>query len=680
METEGMRELYDRNRATFVVENGIVSCVHGDTTDRWSTESLDGASLLCFLEEMGGGGYYDELIELLREGCSQKEIETSIASQEGGTVNLTIHVHVLSPGYAIGIIEDRTRKVETERELARTLKSLEDMKYALDQSSIVAITDRQGRITYVNDKFCEMSGYDKAELIGGTHRIINSSYHSREFFKKMWRTIGSGDVWKGEIRNRARDGSYYWVDTTIVPLHNEEGKPVQYLAIRNDITDKKRNEEKIRHMAYYDHLTGLPNRRMFDKQLKEAVQEAGRRPERFGVMFIDLDGFKYVNDTLGHLIGDLLLIEVGKRLATMVAQKGIVSRLGGDEFAVLIREIEDPEQMKELADRILKGFDSAFIIDDYELHVTGSIGVTTYPESGQDADTMMRHADLAMYRVKGAQKNQYHLFNVHMEESTGRLFDIQNGFHKALDTNQFHMVYQPRVNPDNLRIEGFEALIRWDHPEHGDIPPGEFIPIAEETGMIHAIGEWVLHEVSEQLWKWRRQGFSPLPVSVNLSPNQLLQSNFVTKVLSIFQGYNIPHEWVELEITESMLIENEAVVKSLLSRLQEEGFRIALDDFGTGYSSLAYLRKFKFDVMKLDRSLIQGISEESNDKEIVEAVISLGKSFGMTVVAEGVEEEEEMEVLRGIGVDEVQGYYFSHPVYADQINNMLLTKSMKTGR
>ncbi|SDJ51406.1 putative bifunctional diguanylate cyclase/phosphodiesterase [Salimicrobium halophilum] len=676
MEAAEMKGFTDMKRDMFVVEKGIVSCVNGNLTGVY-TEELNGTSLLCFLEEMGGGEFYDELREMLREGSGQKEIETSIAAPDGDAARLTIYVDVLSPEYAIGIVEDRTRKVETERELSRTLKNLEDMKYALDQSSIVAITDRQGRITYINDKFCEISGYEEEELIGGTHRIVNSGYHSREFFKEMWRTIGFGGVWKGEVRNQSKDGTYYWVDTTIVPLHNEEGKPVQYLAIRNDITDKKRNEEKIRHMAYYDHLTGLPNRRMFDKQLTAAVEEAGGTSKRFGVMFIDLDGFKYVNDTLGHLIGDRLLVEVGNRLATMIGQDGIVSRIGGDEFAILISDIDAPEQMKERAEQILRGFRHSFLIDQYELHVTGSIGVTTYPESGKDAETMMRHADLAMYRVKGAHKNHYHFFNVQTEESTGRLFDIQNGFRKALDKNQFHMVYQPRVSPDDLEIEGFEALIRWNHPEHGNIPPGEFIPLAEETGMINAIGEWVLRAVSKQLQQWKWQGLSPLPVSVNLSPNQLLQSNFVSKMLGIFRDYNIPHDWIELEITESMLIENESVVQNLLSRLREEGFRIALDDFGTGYSSLAYLRKFNVDVLKLDRSLIQGISEESNDKEIVEAVISLGKSFGMTVVAEGVEEESEMDVLRVIGVDEVQGFYFSHPVYADQINNMLMSKSMK---
>lgn len=563
---------------------------------------------------------------------------------------------------------------EIEEKLRSTIKDLADMKYALDQSAIVAITDRQGLITYVNDKFCEISGYEKSELMGETHRIINSHYHPREFFKDMWRTIGNGQVWRGEVRNRAKDGSFYWVDTTIVPIKDDTGKPCQYLAIRYDISDKKANEEKIRYMAYYDHLTGLANRWMFEQYLTTTISRAELNQKRFGFMFIDLDNFKYINDTLGHLTGDKLLAQVGQRLEQIVGKKGYVARIGGDEFTVLIAKIHEPADMKQHALAIIDGFKQAFLTEEYELNITGSIGIATYPEAGNDAQTMMRHADLAMYRVKAKQKNDYQLFDFNMGEKNKRLFQLQNDLRRGLDENQLYLVYQPRVCPHDLSIKGFEALIRWQHPEFGVVLPGEFIPLAEEVRIIHEIGTWVIRSVCKQIQSWIQQGYDPMHVSINVSPNQFLQSNFVTQFFDILNECNVSPVWIELEITESLLVQNEQGVREILNTLQDQGVKIALDDFGTGYSSLSYLRKFKVDVLKIDRSLIQGISRDSSEKEIAATVIRLGKSLGMTVVAEGVEEEAELEALLGFGVDEVQGYYFSKPLRVYKVTKMLETK------
>ncbi|GAB2537513.1 putative bifunctional diguanylate cyclase/phosphodiesterase [Gracilibacillus alcaliphilus] len=631
--------------------------------------------------------YYDVLIEWMDEGIAKLFSElvqgkksdvhstTLVHNKQNEVIILDVYGHRFHAdeegSKIIGCITDVRQKGE---QLTKSLKELADMKYALDQAAIVAITDRRGKITYVNDQFCEISGYREEELIGQTHRLINSLYHSREFFKDLWRTIASGKVWKAEIRNRKKDGTYYWVDTTIVPFKDENGKPYQYLSIRFDITEKKKNEEQIRYMAYYDHLTGLANRRMFDNYLKEASISAKANKSQFGIMFIDLDSFKYINDTLGHFIGDKLLIEVGERFRKLVGDKGKVARFSGDEFAILIDRITQDKDMQQFAEGIIEGFKLPFYIEDYELNITGSIGIATYPEAGTNPQAIMKNADIAMYRVKNEQKNDYQMFNIDMNALNERIFQIQNDLSKALTEDQFYLVYQPRICPINLSIKSFEALIRWEHPEFGSVPPSEFIPIAEEAGMINTIGTWVIRSVCQQINAWRSQGYDPIPVSVNLSASQFMQAHFVDHFFHILQEFEIAPAWIQVEITETLLIENEKNVREVLEKLRAKGINVALDDFGTGYSSLAYLRKFKVDILKIDRSLIRGISTQSSEKEIASTVVQLGKSLDMTVVAEGVEEKEELEALMQLEIDEVQGYYFSKPVRVESMEHMLQTK------
>ena len=573
-----------------------------------------------------------------------------------------------------GIISDDR---EANNQLMKALKELSDIKHALDQSVILAITDRQGKIIHANNLFSEISGYSHDELIGNTHQLINSGYHSREFFKEMWRTIGFGGVWKGEIRNRAKDGSFYWVDTTIVPVKNEKGKPVQYIAMRYDITDKKENQEKIRMMAFHDHLTGLKNRRKFDENLIQKIAYAKENQERFGIMFVDLDGFKYVNDTLGHIIGDELLIAVARRLEEIVSKNGVVARLNGDEFAILIDFITSPRDMQRYAESIITNFKEPFAIEGYQLSTTASIGISTYPEAGSDAPTMMKHADLAMYRVKGLSKNDYRFFDREMRISNQRAFQIKNDLRIGLDNNQFYLVYQPKVSPGKKDIvTSYEALIRWQHPEFQEVSPGEFIPLAEELGMINEIGDWVLENVCRQLRAWKTNGYDLLPVSINLSSSQFLQADFVDKFWSVLHAYQVDPAWIQIEITESLFIDNEKYVQQILKIMKENGIKIALDDFGTGYSSLAYLQKLDLDILKIDRSLISGISHLSIKRKIATTIVQLGKSMGMKVVAEGVETKEELDILRNHDIDEIQGYYYSKPLAIQEMSEVLKTKKL----
>lgn len=570
-----------------------------------------------------------------------------------------------------GVITDER---EANQQLMTALKELSDIKYAMDQSVILAITDRQGKITHANDRFCEISGYSRGELIGNTHQLINSGYHSRDFFKNMWRTIGFGGVWKGEIRNRAKDGTFYWVDTTIVPVNDGKGKPIQYIAMRFDITDKKENQEKIRLMAFYDHLTGLVNRRKFDDDLIKKIEYNKKNNGRFGIMFVDLDGFKYVNDTLGHIIGDQLLVAVARRFENLIGEKGMAARLSGDEFAIVIHSITAPVDMQYFAESIIESFKEPFSIEGYQLNMTASIGVATYPEAGPDASAIMKHADLAMYRVKSLFKNDYRFFDREMKFSNQRAFQVKNDLRMGLEKNQFYIVYQPKVSPNEDIVTSCEALIRWKHPEFEEISPAEFIPLAEEVGMINEIGDWVIENACKQLQLWKSKGYDPIPVSVNISPSQFLQADFVEKFWSYLDTYQIEPSWIQIEITENLFIDNEKYVQQILKIMRKRGIKVALDDFGTGYSSLAYLQKLDLDILKIDRSLISGVSDFPIKKEIATTIVRLGKCLGMKVVAEGVETKEELDVLCNHDIDEIQGYYYSKPLDVKAMTKVLKMK------
>lgn len=613
---------------------------------------------------------------LVKGKQDQIHFHTTYTTPEGETLFLTIFGYRFQSGSDEEIFGAVLDAKESEKQLIAALKDLSDIKYALDQSVILAVMDDSGKITYVNDNFCEISGYSMEELIGSTHKLIDSNYHDKEFYKDMWQTMEAGDVWKGEIRNQAKDGSFYWVDTTIVPLKNEQEKPTQYIVIRSDITDKKESQEQIRMMAYYDHLTGLANRRRFDQYLKNRIEIAEKNQGKFGMMFIDLDGLKYVNDTLGHSIGDQLLIDVARRFESIVEEKGMVARFNGDEFSMVIDSIVSAGEMEHFAKAIIEDLKEPFSIGEYQLNMTASIGVATFPEAGSDASTMMKHADLAMHRVKSLFKNDYKFFDRDMNLSNQRAFQIKNDLRRGLEENQFYIVYQPKIHPIDNRVTSCEALIRWRHPELQDIAPGEFIPLAEEVGMINEVGDWVIQNVCKQLQCWKAKGYDLIPVSVNLSASQFLQADFVENFLAYLNLYQLNPSWIQIEITESLFIDNEKYVQQILKIMREKGIKVALDDFGTGYSSLAYLQKLDLDILKMDRSLISGISNTSIQKEIAATIVQLGKSLGMEVVAEGVETKAELDILLDHGIDEIQGYYYSKPLCVEDMTTILETKKL----
>ena len=572
-------------------------------------------------------------------------------------------------------IHDITARKENQSLLLRAKEgaersSAELISYiqAIDQHALVSVADPFGHIIQANDKFCEVSGYSREEMLGHDHRIINSGIHQSAFFVEMWATIIRGDIWRGEICNRAKNGSLYWVDSAIVPLKNVNGQIVRYISVRVDITKRKESEQHIQSLAYYDVLTGLPNRTLLHDRLGQLIAESHRDKHRFALLFIDLDRFKYVNDSMGHAVGDKLLQVVALRLQECVREVDTVSRISGDEFIVLLRET-DARGAARVAGKILNALTIPCDVGTLQIATHASIGISIYPDNADSEDeinTLIKHADVAMYRVKAEGRSNFLFFAPEMNFRANQLFSMENDMRLALERNEFTLHYQPQANLISGMVCGAEALLRWKHPEKGFVAPSEFVPVAEETGQIIPIGEWVLRTACVQLAEWRRQGMSIFPISINLSISQLRQPKLAQMIIAILKETGLHPNDLELEITESVMMNEAKASMAFLAQMHELGVQLAIDDFGTGYSSLSYLKKMPLDRLKVDQSFVRDIATDENDAAIVRSIISLGHQFKLQVIAEGVETLEQLDFLRTRGCDEIQGYYFSHPLPAEE--------------
>lgn len=559
-----------------------------------------------------------------------------------------------------------------ELELKKALRNYKDIELALNESSIVAITDSKGVIQFANDKFCKMSKYSKEELIGSKQSIVNSGYHSREFFKEMWRTIGTGNVWKGEIKNRAKDGTYYWVDTTIVPFLNEKGKPYKYIAIRHDITKRKEYEEMIKKMAFYDPLTLLPNRNALNEWIKENPFEFG---DSITVIFMDLDRFKAINDNFGHRTGDLVLKEVAKRLQDCFRKTDLIVRQGGDEYIVFLKNVSDQEDIMTVVNKIKNQFSIPFFINGKKITTTTSIGISMNKLEKEDQDILkfvevtIRQADTAMYHAKRNGGNS-HCFNTSDQNTEmERYYQLEQQVKYALGRDEFHIVYHPLVDLQKNRITGVEALLRWNNPELGAVSPAEFIPLLEEFGYIIQVGKWVLKKVCQQMKTWQDEEINIDRVSVNVSPVQFRNHNFVQTVKEILQETGLDAQHLEIEITEGTIL-NIQNPGETLQQLRDLGVSISIDDFGTGYSSLSYLKQLPVNTIKIDKSFIDDL--DINGEVIVDTIISMGKNLQYKVIAEGIEHEEQVLYLKQQNCHEGQGYYWSKPVEPNKIKELVM--------
>ncbi|MXS82519.1 EAL domain-containing protein [Nitrosomonas oligotropha] len=671
------------------------------------------------------------------------------------------------------------------KELQSTNAELTAYLEAIGQLALVSVSDRSGRIIEANDRFCEISGYGRSELIGQDHRILNSGVHSSDFFIDMWETITNGKIWHKEICNRRKSGSLYWVDSTIVPFKDSNGQIIRYISVRVDITARKQKElilherlkertclyairremeqdlsvgelcerifdhlipamqfpdhaacmisiyeqrytsnhynedlthgifarikvdghfcgqlqvfyreeksfmlpdeqnlinyiaddfrlwlerrqleQHISFMANHDVLTGLPNRLLLQDRLSQALAHNQRHHDFSAVLFIDLDHFKVVNDTLGHGFGDLLLKEVAVRLLSSIRSEDTASRQGGDEFIVILTEITDLEDVESIAKKILHLLALPYHINERILHIDSSIGIALYPKDGKDVDALLKHSDLAMYHAKATGRSNYQFYSAEMDRLIQEKHELGNDLHRAIRNNELILYYQPIIDMNTNDLVSLEVLLRWQHPEKGLIPPVQFIKLAEETGLILPIGDWVIRSVCEQLKAWQDQGLSVPRIAINLSVKQFQKKLFVQDVANILTQAKVSASCLTLEITESMLAENIVEVNETLQQLSAMGFKISIDDFGTGYSNLSYLKHYTIDALKIDRSFVRDIAIDENDAAIVTAIIAMAGSLNIQVIAEGVESKEQIDFLKQRGCSQYQGFYFSKPLSA----------------
>ncbi len=525
------------------------------------------------------------------------------------------------------------------------------------------ITDAHQRIIKVNRTFTQITGYSVEEMLGKSPAALSSGRHSRSFYRQMWQQINAVGQWQGEVWNRRKNGEVYpeWLSITRVP--DAQGQTAYYLAIFSDTSQRKEQEARIRYLAYYDPLTGLANRSLLKDRAQHDLAQCKRHQTPLSLLFIDLDHFKQINDSLGHQVGDQLLKQVGERLGQQVREQDTVARMGGDEFVTVLPETND-EGAALVARNFLERLSQPYQVGPHELTVTPSIGIALYPNDGTDFDTLYRCADTAMYRAKQNGRSSFSFFTTEMQAQSVRRLQIENALRRALERDQLWLQYQPQMSLRNHQLIGMEVLLRWNHPEWGPVSPAEFIPVAENSRQILAIGEWVLRTATAQAKAWQDQGLPPIIVAINLSAVQFRQPDLPDLVGTILHDTGLAPEWLELELTESVAMHDPEGAIATMQQLHQRGVRMSVDDFGTGYSSLNYLKRFQIYKLKIDQSFVRDVTRSPEDARIVEAIVQMAESMGLTTIAEGVETPEQLEFLRSHGCREIQGYHLSRPLSA----------------
>jgi diguanylate cyclase (GGDEF)-like protein/PAS domain S-box-containing protein len=539
------------------------------------------------------------------------------------------------------------------------------------ESSInaIVITDStlpDDPVVYVNPAFERMTGYSPAETLGRNCSFLVGLDHSQPALENIRAALRERREGHAVLRNYRKDGTLFWNDLYIAPVRDAGGAVTHYVGVLNDVSENLRYQQELEHQANHDTLTDLPNRNLLRDRIQQAMIFAERYRHQVGVVFVDIDDFKLINDGMGHSAGDRLLQLAAERLTSYLRASDTVARVGGDEFVLVLQYPEGEPVIAQHLQRILERLAQPFQIDGREVYVTCSIGVSLFPQDGKDSEDLLRNADAAMYRAKEQGKNNFQFFTAELNARVNERLELSTELRRAMERDELLLYYQPQVDLVSGAVVGAEALLRWHHTVRGNVPPSKFIPVAEETGLINAIGEWVLRTACAQSRAWREAGFPPVTVAVNVSARQFRQTELAAALEAIIRGYLIEPSCLELELTESVFMHNPDEAAASLRRLKNLGLRLAIDDFGTGYSSLSYLKRFPIDKLKIDASFVRDLPESADSAAIALAVISLGHSLGLRVIAEGVETREQAEFLREQGCDEVQGYFFGRPMPAEE--------------
>jgi len=611
-----------------------------------------------------------DLFHQLMSGESIDDLATTFVSKEGRRVEIEGSVIPrLMDGKVVAshaILRDITERKLIDKEMKK-------LSTAVEQSTDwILITDRKGNIEYVNKAVEQITGYKREEILGQNPRILKSGKHDEKFYKEMWDTILSGHSYIGILTNRKKNGELFNVYHTITPLNDDKGNITHFVATSKDITQQKLMEERINYLAYYDTLTELPNRTLFIDRLNQSIARVDYEKRLVGVLVINLDRFKLINDTFGPNVGDDVLKEIAKRLSISVREGDTIARLGSDEFGITLAAVAHSEDIILIVEKLMKTISQTIKAGEEEMVITPSIGISIYPNDGKDVQTLIQNADIALSNAKEQGGNNYQFYTQGMNKKASELILMKRQLSNALHNDEFILHYQPYWDINTKKITGMEALIRLKSKDGGLIPPGKFIPVLEETKMIIEVGEWILRTAVRQVREWQNNGHPVVPVSVNLSLIQFRQKDLAEMVKKIIEEFGLNTSLLTLEITESAFMQDIDFTRSVLETLKGIGCSISIDDFGTGYSSLAYLKRFPVDNLKIDISFIREIATDPDTASIVTAIIGMAHALNIKTIAEGVETEEQWTILRLLRCDMIQGFYLSKPLPAEDIEKLLI--------
>lgn len=612
--------------------------------------------------------FYKEFFEERVYNTSSPQRNIFVQNRDGRKIPVEVSGSVTTfrgKTFMLDIYRDITERLETELQL-RKLSS------AVEQSpSSAVIMDTTGRLEYANPKFMQTTGYNLNEIIGQNWFSLKTDHLTQNQSNDIWKNLQTGQAWRGELHSKKKDGTFFWEYTAISPIRRYDGNISHFLAVSEDITIRKQYEEQLLRQATYDNLTQLPNRLLMLDRLKQAVARVKRENIKTAILFIDLDHFKDVNDTLGHDNGDKLLIEVARRLQNCIRGSDTVSRLGGDEFLVILQNIGEETMASIVAQRILESLAAPVIVENQEIFISASIGITVAPNDSDDPQVLLRNSDAAMYQSKEASRNTFHFFTAEMNERVRLRMQISTRLRHAIEENALSLLYQPIIDVKTEKCVGAEALIRWKDSQLGPVFPDQFIPIAEETNQIIPIGKWVMETALTQAKQWQTTILPNFRMSVNVSVRQLKDTNLGRETEDVVRRLNIPPETIEMEITEGFILSQNPVILKNLESFRQLGVHMAVDDFGTGYASFGYFSKFSFHTLKIDRQFLWDTGKDPSKTKLFQAIIYVGQSLGLKIVSEGVETKEHLDLIRSFNCDYLQGFYFAKPLTVPDFEEFL---------